>query len=386
MAPTANATAAAERQDLAIITSGEQFQEALARFEKIYNVLTPFASIGGLAPQHAIFHTVIAINPDPAAKQVYDGVDNGRRLLQYIKPGEVALAKNGLRSIASGLGISIKLIHLSDGGAIRHFYHVKAIAAYRGLDGSWEVREASEVWDLRDGSDRMRGWTVNQIGEGRKHGMRQCEAHAINAAIRECGCGVKQTYSIEELKKPFVAFRVNFVPDANNAEQMRIVTENAMRGASALFSQQTAAALPPAVVDPFADAFPEARNGETIAVKPVGSGATAAASAAKTPVPAKADEPPCEGAVKIASVTEEPFTYRNGPKAGTQGKRWAIVDSLGTRYTTVSHQIRDDAKRFDASKEWVEIATETNGAFVNIIEITKAGTQPALDGLADMET
>lgn len=394
MATAPPVTASAERTDLAIITNGEQFQQALALFDKSYNVLTPFANIGGLAPQHAIFTTVIRINTDRAAGQVYDGViadrqGNERNGLQYLKPGEVALAKNGLRSIAEGLGISFKLVHLSDGGAIRNFYHVKAIAAYRGVDGAWVVREASEVWDLRDDSERMRGWTANQIAEGRKHGMRQCETHAINAAIRECGCGVKQVYTKAELAKPFVAFRVNFVPDANSAEQMRIVTERAMQGASALFAQQTHT-LPPAAVDPFADPFADAGGtSRAIDAIPVGSGSTAAASsarpAASAPAP-KAEEPPCDGAVKIAKVDSKEFTYQNGAKKGTKGLRYLIVDSTGTEYSTFSKTHYDDAVRFKAANEWVEIATETNGQYTNIIEILKAGTQPALDGLADMAT
>jgi hypothetical protein len=354
-------------------------------------VLTPFQNIGGIAPQHAIFTTVINISTDRAAGQVYDGVTvdsngNERRALQYVKPGEVALAKNGLRSIAEGLGISIKLVHLSDGGAIRNFYHVKAIAAYRGVDGAWVVREASEVWDLRDGSERMRGWTANQIAEGRKHGMRQCEAHAINAAIRECGCGVKQTYTKAELAKPFVAFRVNFVPDANNAEQMRIVTERAMQGASALFAQQQHA-LPPAAVDPFADAFVEAPHGGAAAPTSVGRGATDAASgtkpAATAPAAAapKADEPPCEGAVKIADIKEF-----KGVKNGRPWVKWTIVDSNGVEASTFSKTDFEDATRFRKSGEWVEIATETQGQYTNIIEIVKAGSNPTLDGLSDMET
>jgi hypothetical protein len=39
-----------------------------------------------------------------------------RNVLQFLKPGEVALAKNGLRSIAEGLGISIHLEYPSAGG------------------------------------------------------------------------------------------------------------------------------------------------------------------------------------------------------------------------------------------------------------------------------
>src|SRR6185369_13154252 len=81
----------------------------------------------------------------------------------------------------------------------------------------------------------MKGWTSNQIDEGRKHGLRNCEARAINAAIRECGCGIKQKYTRAELAKPFVVVRVAFQPDFSDPDIKRMVTQQAMSGVSALY-------------------------------------------------------------------------------------------------------------------------------------------------------
>lgn len=385
MAGQAAAPAPAEPKTtaLSIISTPEQFQTTLATVERNYNVLTPFATIGGLAPQYVIFPSVVRINIDAAAAEVYDGKNGrGESKLQYLGPDEVALAKNGLRKIAEGLGISIRLEYLRDGVSPEHYYHVKAVAAYRGLDGQWVQREASEVWDLRDGSDRMRGWTVGQISEGRKHGLRQCEARAINAVIRECGCGVKQKYSRAELQKPFLAMRVNFIPNMDDPDQRRIVTERALQGSSTLFAQSQSQPSSPTGSVPFTD-------GEFIdspAPVHVGGGATAAASgqsAAPAPTP-PVDLPPCEGAVKIASAEPREFVYKNGAKTGQKGTKFVIVDSNGVEFSTFSKTHYDDAVRFKASNEWVEIATETNGQFTNIIEITKAGTEPHLPGLDEV--
>src|SRR6185503_17371950 len=127
-----------ERTDLSIVTSAEQYSGMLARLQDRFNILTPFATIGGLAPQHVVFPAVVVISVDPNAKEVYDGVNaQGEQGLQYLKPGEVALAKNGLRKIAEGLGISIHLEYPTPG--IRHYWHVKAIAAYKGVDGQWVI-------------------------------------------------------------------------------------------------------------------------------------------------------------------------------------------------------------------------------------------------------
>src|SRR3954453_16010110 len=76
-------------------------------------------------------------------------------------------------------------------------------------------------------------------GRARKHGLRNCEARAINAAIRECGCGIKEKYSRQELEKPFAVVRVAFLPDMTDPDIKRMVTERALGGTTALY------ALPP---------------------------------------------------------------------------------------------------------------------------------------------
>jgi hypothetical protein len=387
MAPLTAAPAPAEPRvmtestELAIITSAQEFTGAIARLEKTCHLLTPFTSFGALAPQHALFPTIVKISTDKDAGDVYDGVGkDGRQALQFLKPGEVALAKNGLQKIADALGINIHLDYLHDGGAIRHFYHVRAVAAYRGLDGQWIQRQASEVWDLRDSSERMRGWTANQIAEGRKHGLRQCETRAINAVIRACGGGVKQAYKKTDLDKPFVAMRVAFVPDAGNADQMRVVQEHAMQGASILFAGRSSS-FPSSVPPP--EAFADPADPPIDAV-PVGSGTTPAAqhqtSAPAPSVPApKPDLPPVEGAVRIAKVE-----VKTGETKGRKWTRFLIVDSNGVTFSTFERQHYTDAEKFLASKDWVEIVTETNGPYTNIIEIIKAGSEPKLPGVDEV--
>jgi len=213
-----------------IITSQEEYHVSRLRWEeKKYNILTPFRDISGLAPAHGVLASLILINTDVDAKEVYSG-------LPFLKKDEVALAKRGLRKIADGLGISTELEHLSV-GTVSHYWHVKAIATYRGLDGAVVLREASQEWDLRDGSDRLKGWTANQIQEGRKYGLRNCEARAINAAIRECGCGIKQAYYRDELARLFLAIRVMLNPDMSDPDQKRAVIENFYRGTATLYPQ-----------------------------------------------------------------------------------------------------------------------------------------------------
>jgi hypothetical protein len=98
------------------------------------------------------------------------------------------------------------------------------------------TREATFEWDLRDGSDRMKGWTPTRSPRPEER-LRACESRAINAAIRECGCGIKQKYTRAELEKPFLVVRVAFQPDMNDPAIKEMVTQQAMSGVSAHVSR-----------------------------------------------------------------------------------------------------------------------------------------------------
>jgi hypothetical protein len=338
-----------------VITTPAEYATSLQRWQhEKFNMLTPFSSISGLAQQHGIIASFVQINNDPAKGgpgEVYDG-------LPFLKSGEVAIAKNGLRKIAEGLGISTRLEYISV-GLIRYYWHVKAIASYRGIDGSTVVREASMEWDLRDGSDRLKGWTANQVSEARKHGLRACETRAINAVIRESGCGIKQAYQRAELARPFVTVRVAFQPDMSDPSTRRLVTEASLRGTATLYPSHEPAALPPG------DAFEDREEPRT-----VGSGSTARAAA---PATKAEDLPPTPHAVRIVDVTS---------KAGKTGDRewtkYTVVDSAGVEHSTFNKKIADVALKFKAEKTWADIVDEPSedGKYRNIEEISVA--QPSL--------
>jgi hypothetical protein len=352
-----------------VITTAEQYRDALTKWQSVYNVLTPFTNVSGIQPSFGIIASVVKINTERGSGETYSGfTDTGAKAMPFLKgekdkpSEELALAKIGLRKIAECGGISTSTTR-TDPRTIAHYWEFKATASYRGLDGSLVTREATFEWDLRDGSDRLKGWTPNQITEGRKNGLRNCEARAINAAIRECGCGIRQKYTRAELEKPFLVVRVAFQPDFSDPEIKRLVTEKALGGTAMLYPPATREL--PAVDADVIETEP----------RPVGSGSTAA------PVTPKPDpnRPPVEGAVKIAAVDSKPWE-----KGGRKGTRYLITDSNGVLYSTLDKQHAGDAERFKASGDWVEIITERNGEFVNILEIVKAGTEPGLPGLDEV--
>jgi len=278
-----------------VITTADEYRASVGRWEQQrFHILTPFSNISGLAPSHGILTSVVQINVNPVAGEVYEG-------LPFLKGDEVALAKNGLRKIAEGLGISTKLEYISV-GILHHYWHVKAIASYRGMDGAIVTREASMEWDLRDGSERMKGWQPKQVSESRKHGLRACETRAINAAIKECGCGIKQSYKREDLGRPFVAVRVMHTPDMSDPEVRRMVTQAALGGTAALYPAGHSAPASP--VQPPADAFAEPDEPRSVGQ----SSSPAAQGQTSTPRPTVE--------LKVAEVTSK--------TGSTGGREWTV--------------------------------------------------------------
>lgn len=369
MAETTTSTAMAEQPKTEVakrtetITTPTQFEQAIAKWQGRYNLLTPFTQITGLAPKHGIIASVVKIDPNPAKGgpgEVYDG-------LPFLHDGEVALAKIGLRKIAEGAGISITTTR-TDPRTIPYLWEFKAIATYRGIDGTVVTREATAEWDLRDGSPRLKGWKPAQVEEGRKNGLRNAETRAINAAIREFG--IKQKYHQRELAKPFLVLRVAWQPDPNNPDDMRLVGENAMRGTSTLYGAPSLSAHAHSnagdIVD--ADVVEQARH--------VGSGTTAEPRVEQKP---DANAPPVAGAVRIADVKEVP-----GETKGRKWLRFDVIDSNGEVATTFDKTVGAAAIEFKKSQAWVELVIERQGDYRNVIEILPAGSEPKLPTMENL--
>lgn len=360
--PTTGLEKAAERTP-AIITTPDEYRGALLRWQaQHYTILSPFTNISAVAPQHGLITSLVQISPNKDDGDVYDNSGG----IPFLKDHEVALAKPGLRKIAECAGISTSTIR-TDPRTIAHYWEFKAIGRYRSVDGSIIQREATMEWDLRDGSDRLKGFKPNQITEARKNGLRNCETRAVSAVIRECGCGLKQKYTKAELAKPFVVVRVLFMPDMTDPETRRLVTERALGGTTAMYP--TAARHLPSHGSDYIDAEPADPpvSGSTGTSSPTSS---PAASTTTTPNP---DAPPTPDAVRIVKVE-----IKEGETGGRKWTRYSITDSSGADHSTFDKTIADVAAKAVQSRAWVEIAEESDGQYKNLIEIMPAGQQPSL--------
>jgi hypothetical protein len=333
------------------ITTPDEYRQALAQWQQQrWHVVTPIAELAGLAPQHYVVAQRIWINPDPAAGEVYDNSGG----FPFLKEGEVALAKNGLRRLAMA-GEFDTATRRTDPRTIPYYWEHTARLAYTGLNGRTVTREEPYEWDLRDGSERLRGMSPRQIAEARKHGARNCAARAQNAVIREIG--LRQKYTRAELAKPFVVCRVAFLSDAADPEQMRQLQETALRGRDVLYSQ-TRELAPGAVID----------------VDPDPQSDAPAQSSASSAAPVDPNAPPTADAVRIMDVK----SHSGKRKDGSAWTRYVIIDSRGEEHSTFDRSIAEFADKARLAKQWVEVAVEVNGLHKNLVEITAAGEQPHL--------
>jgi hypothetical protein len=351
LTPTPETSLATTNQAAAnrIITTPDEYRQRLAGWAaQHFNVLTPSIEMTGLAVQHGLVACKVQLDLNEDGGDIYGKLSDGK-MMPWLKPHERAIAKTGLRKIASAAGISTTSIR-TDPRTIPNYWEMKTIASWRDIDGSVCVREATKDWDARDGADLLKGFTPNQIQQARKNGLRHCESRSANAAIREYG--LKQKYTLDELAKPFIVVRVMFMPDMTDPATRQILTESYVRGTSALYAHTQPAALPAA-----SDIL------DVEAVAPV-----AARTAAADP-----HQPPTPGAVRIATVDS-----KSGEKNGRKWTRYAIVDSLGVEHSTFDVAIADFAKKARDTQQWVEIAEESDGPYRNLLEITAAGLNPSL--------
>lgn len=315
----------------AIITTPEQFNEKFRTWaQDKFNVLSPFTNFTGLQEGYGLIASRVSIDPDPDHGEVY-----GEKA-PWVPKGSVALAKVGLRKIAECAGMSTTITR-TDPYTVPNYWEVKAVARWRGIDGSIIEREAPFEWDMRDGSPRTKGFTANQVQEARKHGLRHCSTRAINAAIREYG--VKQTYTREEMAKPFVVLRVVYMPDKSDPEVRRILAENALAGTSSLYAHPHAPALAP-VIDALADDVDDAP-------RQAGTGATPAAAAATFP----------EGFGLIQKIEREVKHKRD--RSGTFTK-FHVVDYTGQEHVTIKEVVGEALEKCWRAGVAVDIESHEN--------------------------
>lgn len=199
---------------------------------------------------------VIRLDTDPGKGDVYIQqkarkayTDERTRKFYPETPNLYAITKNGLKKLADGAGIKMILSeHVIPTtcqkcvAVNRNSGKVVQCGNCRNQDVAYHVTVSvpqltGEILTVDDTHEiivdnTIPGMTDKQKTEFMKHLPQICEAKALNGAIRTA-LHIKGTYTLEELKKPFVV--AYLVPNLNHNEVKRAAIENMFRSSQMLF-------------------------------------------------------------------------------------------------------------------------------------------------------
>jgi hypothetical protein len=168
-----------------------------------------------------------------------------------LKGGKKALSKCALDRIAAAAGVSWDpyLTCRVDNGGHPFYCEYQAVGHVRLFDGRLTTLKASRAIDLRDGSPELEeirlSSTQDDGGEGQIRTMRKfilahAESKAKNRAIRSLG--VRPSYNVEELGKPFVVTSLFFNGHSADPDLRRefalMQARAAIGGAQALYGPE----------------------------------------------------------------------------------------------------------------------------------------------------
>lgn len=229
------------------------------------NILVPTQHLQQVSPWHTARTSVVQINPDPNALDVFKV---GSRYNEAKKEYEdlFSPAKPALMRIAAAAGI---VWNWRESGPIalqRDYVCYKAVGAMRLPDGSWqpivatkeidlavieeETYEANLKKALEYASDpkkqaALKGMTPEQWAQAqtkaamiqwRKNKLMRAETGAMLRVIR-AALGMKSQYTKDELQKPFIVPRIDFSPDYNDPQVRQAIIQSGIPAMAQLFGQ-----------------------------------------------------------------------------------------------------------------------------------------------------
>lgn len=192
----------------------------------------------------------VRLDPEPEKGDVYiqqKGYTDRKTGAVY--PDKYAITKNGLKKLADGAGIKMVssehvipttcqkcvAVNQNVGKVVQCGNCSNKDVAYRVTISVPQL--TGEVLTVEDTHEVIvenvtAGMSDKQRAEFMKHLPQICEAKALNGAIRTA-LHIKGTYTLEELKKPFVV--AYLVPNLNHEDVKRAAIGNMFRSSASLF-------------------------------------------------------------------------------------------------------------------------------------------------------
>jgi hypothetical protein len=203
------------------------------------NLLMPSTQIEGLSEFHAPVIEKVTLSSNPIDGDVYphsDEEDPGKQKFRLTKQALMKL------SVCAGIIWSVSETRRVDDGSNRNYVCYQAVGGLKKADGTpiffkaqydmdFEVVEAelralyekktTGAWakskSPKEKAEYVEYCVTRDMLQKRKHKLKLAEAGAMNRVVREI-LGLKNTYTIAELAKPFVMARIVFRPDYSDKD------------------------------------------------------------------------------------------------------------------------------------------------------------------------
>lgn len=226
--PRSNGTQIQQRQDsgsqeiqvVGAFPDPKALTMALQEAQGQYHIVTPTMMVGSLPAGCEVFTSIVTINRDPDAKEVYK-----------LPGGRLGLDRVALDRIFAAAGGSWIRSHRVDDRSHPHYCAWEAVAAYKQFDGQVCVVPGNVDIDVRepDGPAYVEIVTKHesknedpskQLLELRKFLARHCESKAMNRAI--ANIGIRRSYTEKELGLPFLVARLAFTGRTEDPELRKV--------------------------------------------------------------------------------------------------------------------------------------------------------------------
>ncbi len=323
--------------------------------DKGAHVLAPL-TLQTLPPMHRPIVVAVQIDPDTKNKEVYPQ-----------RGGGLSISSLGWKKIGDAIGIQWQPTECgrTDDGKDPDRVVYRMVGLVKALDGTWRkiigdkeiympaiieeltqnYRDKAEAYlnDPKDGPafrknfptpEAIQGWITEKVRadaiQMRKHMLARAQSGAMARATKNLG--IRETYTADELKKPFVFPKLVFTPDPTNPQDRQFLLMQGSGATNLLYPVHPATAPQPALI-----AVPPAEMPQEVAfIVPPDEDVTPATEAPAKEDQTRADFAGCdvEGQVQVLKelVTRKGYTktVRGEMKAWKPEERRGFLDMLLT--------------------------------------------------------
>lgn len=219
-------------EPLTTVSKAISFMESV---KQVANLVSPVVALDYMPPMHRISPRVVQLDIEMKVNDKGNGAGGDiYRNTAFCNANEAALGKVALLKLLNAGNIDILELERTDDGKDRNVCSYSVLAAVPQMDGGKVLRRARKSLDFRPGSPDTKGFSANQLSEAQKHIESLCEAKCLTKLAR-VALGLKQKYTMDELRKPFVVPVLVFEPDMSDPIIKQMVAQHALGAQSALY-------------------------------------------------------------------------------------------------------------------------------------------------------